>query len=64
MENLQNVNSKDVTTKWSQVPDFIYSSAVTMLGKKECSNGNWYEAHWIVMQPATVATVESLLQHT
>jgi len=57
------LNRTNVESKWDFLRDIIYTSAISAFGKRERRNTDWYEAHWVEMQPVTEAKREALLAH-
>ena len=48
---------------WDLLRDTIYDSAMSAFGKKERRNADWFEAHWVEMEPVTEAKRKALLDH-
>ena len=53
----------DADTTWGHLRDAIYDSAMAAFGKKERSSADWFEAHWIQLQPVTEAKRKALLAY-
>ncbi|GAA6107151.1 uncharacterized protein LOC118407100 [Tachysurus ichikawai] len=52
-----------IDSKWSQLRNAVYNSAITAYGKKESKNTDWYEANWEEMEPVTEAKRKALLAY-
>ena len=52
-----------IDSRWPLLRDAVYNSAITVYGKKERKNADWYEAHWEDMEPVTEAKRKALLAY-
>ena len=52
-----------INSKWPRLRDAMYNAAITVYGKKERKNADWYEAHWEEMEPVTEAKRKALLAY-
>ena len=59
-KSTQNVT---IDSKWSDLRDSIYDSAIHAFGKKKRENTDWFDANWDEMKPVTEAKRKALLAY-
>ena len=61
--NFHNNFSTHAATKWNNLCNATYKTAVKSYGKKVINNAYWYEANLNVMEPLTAAKRSALIQY-
>ena len=62
-ETLADTTDQSSDLKWARKRDAMYTSAITVYGKKEHKNADWCEAHWEEMEPVTEEKRKALLAY-
>ena len=57
------IGTEQIDANWLHIRDTIYNTSLAVLGRKERKNADWFEAHWVTMNPVTETKRKALLAY-